>query len=265
MKLLRPLLFLSVFSLVPAWSQDRVNVSEDDAAHSAYGGGWETGKNGGTGFGSWTLQSRGGVEQDSHSGFFVASVDGQGDIDGVGIAGRALGLFANGRSFEGAVAYRSLDAPLAFGDSFSLMMECSDFVRKFETDDSRPGSIGFSLRTGASSESCDDYLLGSRLQFGFYEGEANYQVHDGEDNPDTGVPVTDKGVAVTVTLVTPDTYDLEITALDTKETKKLAGRKLGGDAGMPIESFAIFNNDGETGDAYFNGFQVSRPASSIPR
>jgi len=261
-----PLLLLPIlFSLASALASDRINVAEDEATHSAYNGGWQSGKNSGTGFGAWLFQTAGGVGTDSHSGFFVANSTEQKDLENAGTNGKALGMFANGVDFEVACAFRSFDAPLVVGDSFSLMMECGEFVKKFETDDSRPGVIGFSLRTGAAADAWDDFQTGARLQFGFYQGEGNFQVYDGEADHDTGVPFTAGGVSVTVTLVTPDTYNLEITTLDTKETKKLEGRKLAGDAGAPIDSFAIYNQDGESSDAYFNGFQVSRVATSIPR
>lgn len=257
---------LLLVALLPsAFAADVINLAEDEASHSAYNGGWESGKNSGTGFGAWLFQSAGGVQSDSHSGFFIAQGSSQGDIDNVGLGGKAFGMFANGVDFEVACAFRAFDAPLAAGDSFSLMMEVSDFIKKFDSDSSRPGLIGFSLRTGSASETWDDFQTGARMQFGFAEGESNYQVFDGEDDHDTGVPVTPTGVSVTVTLVSPDTYTLEITQLESKETKKLEGRKLAGDPGSPIESFAIFNQDGETGDAYFNGFQVSRRMDSIPR
>ena len=259
------LLLASSTSLCLGQLDDRINIAEDEASHSGYNGGWDSGKNAGTGFGAWLLQKEGGVASDSHTGFFIAAAAAQPDLDNVAPVGKAFGMFANGVDFEVACAFRTFDAPLAVGDSFSLMMESTDFIKKFASDDSRPGVIGFSLRTGSASESWDDFQNGARFQFGFYEGEGNYQVYDGEDDHDTGVPSGNAGVSVTVTLVTPDTYDLEITSLDTKETKKLTGRKLGGDAGTPIESFAIYNQDGETGDAYFNGFQVSRPSGSVSR
>jgi len=248
-----------------AQSSDRINIAEDEASHSAYNGGWESGKNSGAGFGAWIFRTAGGVQGDSHCGFFIANASTQHDLDNAAPAGKAFGLFANGVDYEVACAFRTFDAPLTVGDSFSLLMECGEFVKKFATDSSRPGVVGFSLRSDSAAEGWEDCALGARFQFGFYKGEENYQVYDGEENHDTGVPFSDKGVSVTVTLVSPDTYNLEITQLDTKETKKLEGRKLGGDQGKPIESFAIYNQNGETSDAYFNGFQVSRVAASIPR
>lgn len=262
----RLLLSASLFAaLSTVHAGDRVNIAEDEASHSAYNGGWQSEKNAGTGFGAWLLRTEGGVGADSHAGFFIASASAQPDLENVATAGKAFGMFANGVNFEVACAFRTFDAPLAVGDSFSLMMECSEFIRKFDSDDPRPGVVGFSLRTGSASEGWDDFQNGARLQFGRYQGDENYQIFDGESDHDTGVPATNAGVSVTVTLVTPDTYDLEITSLDTNETKKLPGRKLAGDPGSPIESFAIYNQDGEQGDAYFNGFQVSRQTTEIPR
>jgi len=261
--------FLPVLSLAAAiasaQASDRINVAEDQASHSAYNEGWQSGKNSGVGFGAWMFQSLGGSQGDSHCGYFIAGASTQNDIDNVGSAGKAFGMFANGVDFEAACAFRAFDAPLAVGDTFSLLMECGDFIKKFESDSSRPGVVGFSLRTGSAADTWDDFQTGARFMFGFYEGEENYQIYDGGDSHDSGVPVSNSGVSVALTLVTPDTYNLEITDLATKNTTKLEGRKLSGDAGTPIESFAVYNQDGESADAYFNGFQVSRPGSSISR
>lgn len=248
-----------------AHAADRVNVAEDEASHSAYNGGWGGGKNSGLGFGAWILQVRGGGASDSHAGFYVADAGTQSDLDKSANHGKALGMYANGVDHEASVGFRTLNQPLQPGDAFSLLMECEDFVTKYERDDEKPGVIGFALRTGAASESWDEYEVGARMRFGFEQGEANYQVHDGEESTDTGVPMSSAGVAVSVLMITPDTYDLEITNLETGETTKLPGRKLAGETGKPIESFAIYNIDGERQDAYFNGFQVSRPAESIGR
>ncbi len=47
-------------------------IAEDDASQSAYGSGWDNSKNGGSGFGNWTLTIEGN-DNDRHSGFFIAS------------------------------------------------------------------------------------------------------------------------------------------------------------------------------------------------
>ncbi|GAB4178129.1 MAG: hypothetical protein Fur0032_18520 [Terrimicrobiaceae bacterium] len=262
---MKPSVICLLMTTLAAVAADRINIAEDEASHSAYNSGWGGGKNSGLGFGAWVLQIKGGGVADSHAGFYVADVGTQSDLDKTASHGKALGLYANGVEHEAAVGFRTLNQPLLPGDAFSLLMECEDFVTKYERDDDKPGVIGFALRTGSASESWDEYEVGARMRFGFEQGETNYQVHDGEASTDTGVPMTPAGVAVTVLMVTPDTYDLEITNLETGETTKLVGRKLAGETGKPIESFAIYNVDGERQDAYFNGFQVSRTAESIGR
>jgi hypothetical protein len=238
---------------------ERVNIAEDDASHSAYNAGWNSGKNGGMGFGSWMMQNRNEGETQTNSGFFIGESANQPTLNYAAKGEKAFGMFANGAGFEQACAFRSFNKPLAVGDSFSILMEGGDFVQKFgEGDSSKPGSIGFALRAGTSSGSVDDCDQGARFLFSAEKEKGTYQVRDGESDADTGVTFSDGGVAVTVTLVTADTYDLEITTLDTKQTKKLPGRKLGGNAGAAIESFVIFNRNSETNDVYFNAMQVSR-------
>jgi hypothetical protein len=101
---------------------DQTNVAEDDASQEAYNGGFDTGKNGGSGFGEWKVTNEGN-DENRHSGFFVATTDNNKDLNGIAKNGKAWGLFANGTGFEQAVAYRSFKEPLAVGDSFSFMME----------------------------------------------------------------------------------------------------------------------------------------------
>jgi tetratricopeptide (TPR) repeat protein len=47
---------LTIFGLVRA---DQTNVAEDDASQEAYNGGFDTGKNGGSGFGEWKMTTEG--------------------------------------------------------------------------------------------------------------------------------------------------------------------------------------------------------------
>jgi hypothetical protein len=246
---------------------DRVNVAEDDASASSYNDGWNSDQNGGTGFRGWIHRSNSGDGEagESHAGFFIGNVSDHPDLDNAAMRDKVFGMFANGVDYEAAVAFRTFDEPLQVGDAFSLMMESDEIVPKFDTDISDPGQVGFALRAGTASGEWSEFESDARLRFVIEEGNGNYQIHDGEDDPDSGVLVTPQGVAVTVLLVTPDTYDLEITDLGTGETTELAGRKLAGDADGALQSFAVFDIDGERADTYFNGFQVSRSAESIGR
>src|SRR5438105_11375091 len=134
---------------------DQTNTAEDDASQSAYGGSWDSGKNGGSGFGAWTLTSEGSGEN-RYSGFFIADTKTNADLNGIQKNDKAFGLYANGAGFEQAVAYRAFEKPLQIGDSFSFMMENGQFEKKFDNDDPTPGSIGIVLRTGNADDSVAD-------------------------------------------------------------------------------------------------------------
>jgi len=246
---------LAVSCVAAQLCAEPTNIAEDDAAHSAYGGSWESGKSGGSGLGSWTHTTEGSGEN-QHSGFFIASTDTNKDLNGIAKDDKAFGLFANGTGFEQAVAYRAFDTPLTVGDSFSFMLETGAFEKKFDKDGSDNGSIGLSLRTGNANSAATDYNKGALFEIGHYQGKHNYQIYDGSDKPDSGVPFTDQGISVTVTLTGTDSYDLEIQTMKDKNVIKLPGRKLS--ASGSIESVAIFNRNSEKHDAYFNQFQVSR-------
>lgn len=239
--------------LLAAEARGRVTAAEDDAA--SYHSGWSA-EGAGTGFGAWVLRTTGGAEGESHAGHFIADATSHSDLGPLAPKGKAFGLYANGVGFESAAAFRPFKKALQSGETFSFLMKSGAIEKKFETDDAGTGSIGLTLRTGNGSESTDNYNSGGRFEFGFYEGQGNYQIYDGEENHDSGVARAEQGVSVTVKLVTEDTYDLEITNLGDKAVTKLAGRKWGGSGA--IESFCIFNRDGEKADAFFNGFQVGQ-------
>ncbi|HEV3409457.1 MAG TPA: hypothetical protein VG095_04140 [Chthoniobacterales bacterium] len=228
-----------------------LNIAEDDA--SGYGGSWA--QNGGSGFRDWTFTNEGN-EADRHSGFFIATTDNNKDLNGIAKDGKAFGLFANGSGFEHAVAYRSFEKPLQVGDSFSFMVETGQFEKKSEKDTAGGGAIGLVLRSGNANSSVEDYNKGAMFEIGHYQGKSTYQVFDGSEKSDSGVPFTEDGITVTVTVTGSDTYDLEIQTMKDKNVTQLPGRKFSSSG--DVESFAIFNRNGEKHDAYFNQFQVAR-------
>jgi hypothetical protein len=254
---MKPWLLLFAVPAV-ALAADPTNIAEDDASQSAYGSEWKADTNGGAGFGAWILQTQSSGGDQSHAGNFIATPENNPDLNNVTINGKAFGFFANGTGFEAVAAFRSLSKPLGVGESFSFQMEHGRIEKKFDTDDPGTGSIGITLRNGNQSGAVDDYNKGARFEFGFYEGQDTYQVYDGQDDHDTKIPFTDLGLTIKLTLVTADTYDLEVTSLGDKKTTKLSGRKLGGSAGGTLDSFCIFDRDGEKYDAFFNKFQVTK-------
>ena len=256
---MKTLIFSLLLSMVCAVSSRAADpiLAEDDASDAVYRGGWKA-EGGGSGFGTWTFQDAHLQGGDSFSGFYIADTSGSnGDLGALAIGGKGFGMFANGVGFEIAEAFRPLKKPLAVGQTFSFLVKHSGFAKKFDKDDPGTGSVGITLRSGTSSASVEDYNKGARFEFGSYGGKPNYQIYDGEVAQDTGIPLVDGGLTVSVTLVTPDTCDVEVTTLADKKKTTLKGRKLGGKPGDAIESFCIFNRNGEKNDAYFNGFQVT--------
>jgi len=235
---------------------DSTIVAEDDASQSAYSSAWDNSKNGGSGFTNWSLTSEGN-DNDRHSGFYIAGKGDKPDLNGIAKNDKAFGTYANGTGFEQAVAYRGFQKPLQAGDSFSFMIEDGPFEKKFGTDDPTPASVGLILRGSNANASVADYNKDAVFEFGHYQDKGNYQVIDGSGpgKADTGIPVVDSGISVTITLTGPDTYDMEIQTMKDKNVVKLPGRKLLGTG--PIQSFAIFNRNSEKYDAFFNQFQVS--------
>ncbi len=252
-KLLFTLSLVLVCILVRA---DQTNLAEDDASLEAYNGGFESGKNGGSGFGEWKMTTEGN-DENRHAGFFTATTENNKDVTGIVKNDKAWGVYANGTGFEQAVAYRAFTTPLAVGDSFSFMLESGLFEKKSEADPGG-GSAGLTLRTSNATDSTEDYNKDAVFEFGHYDGKPNYQIFDGtgEDKTDSGVAFTDAGVSVTLTVTGEDTYDLEIQTMSDKNLTKLPGRKL--KSAGAISSLAIFNRNTEKSDAFFNSLQVAR-------
>ena len=238
-------------------SAESVVIAEDDASNAAYNGQWDNTKNGGSGFGNWTLTTEGN-DNERHAGFYIATTKNNPDLNNIAKNDKAFGLFANGPGFEQAIGYRAFERPLKPGDSFSFMMQNGPFEKKFDRDDPTPGSVGVVLRTSNANSSVADYNKDAVFEFGYYSGKDSYQIYDGTgpDKADSGVPFTESGLSVTITVTGTDTYDMEIQTLSDKKLIKLPGRKFS--AAGSIQSFAVFDRNGEKNDAYFNQFQVAR-------
>lgn len=223
----------------------------DTAGESSYDDGWKEDKSSGTGFGNWTLRSNGNPDKKSYAGFYVAKEEEKPGIAPLATNRKAWGIFADGNGFQEACAFRPLASPLASGQTFSI-----EFI--FPTPKSNSGSegsIGLALRTGNASEKPKDYNQGSRFEFTALEGKPNYQIFDGSDASDSGCVIPIGGVRLELTLKGSDLYDLKITPLGGGSPTELKGRKLGGSAGSPLESLAIFNRDSEA-NAFFNKLTV---------
>ena len=249
-----------VCSLNPAWAKPLAVLGEDSADQGDYGSGWQANTGGAAGFGKWTMQIATESSGNSNAGFYIATTSDKSDLKGAALNGKAFGMYANGVGFEAATAYRPFEKPLKVGQSFSFLMEHGDIVKKFDTDaPGANGSIGLTLRSTTDSASTDQYNKDVRFEIGYYQQGSVYTVYDGDGTKNLDIPISAGALAVTFTLVSADTYDLEITIVSTKETTHLKGRKLGGTPVAAITSFCVFDRNGEANDAYFNGFQLLQP------
>lgn len=256
----RTALLLCILSglAVPLRALTQVNVGEDQANQGMYNGGWNPGSGGDNGFFGWQFAAKADGEG-SFAGHYLGKVGEKPEVAPL-TTDRVFALFANGKSYEESVAFRGIAVPLEPGDNFTFEIVHGPFQQKGEQDDPAPSEVGVTYRTGNADGAVTDIETGARLRFFAREGSPNYLITDSEKEFDTGIPITQEAVALTLTLVDADTYDIEVINLKDKSVKLLEGRKFGGEAGSPIQSLAFFNRNAEAHDFFFNNFQLSRNA-----
>ena len=223
----------------------------DSADGATYQDGWKEGISGGTGFGNWIMKSNGDPDKKSYAGFYLATQQERPGISTLATGGKAWGIFADGGGFQETCAFRPFSAPLSAGQTFSVEI----ITPTPKSNSGSTGSIGLTLRNGNTSEKPGDYNQGVRFEFTALEGKPNYQIYDGDNSSDSGLPIPMGGVRLEFTLQPNDLYDLKITPLDGGNPVELKGRKLAGPAGSPIESLGIFNRDSEA-NAFFNKLSI---------
>ena len=105
------------------------SVASDNATNAAYGDGWATGDNGGTGFGIWTLSTAGGGNKGSY-------------IGGTALGATTFGIYAGNASDALSVADRPFTSgALVGGQSFSVIV--ANTSENF-------GEIGVQFRSGSN-------------------------------------------------------------------------------------------------------------------
>src|SRR5258706_5426102 len=77
-----------------AFKAPAILIGLDNASNPPYADGWQTGDNGGTGLGPWTLVSNGNANQ---TGFFIGSSANNGNAPSgnIDVAGKSWGLYSN--------------------------------------------------------------------------------------------------------------------------------------------------------------------------
>ena len=214
-------------------SAQAASIAFDAANDSEYDDGWQTGDNGGSGFGPWELTIN--PSNPSTGGHFIGdSANNGGAPSGhINTAGESFGLYAN----SGAISFttRSFDGgPLAAGQTFSIDMD-NGFIQD-------GGNVAFGL--------ADDEFSAS-LTFGFLGGDTFYKVFDSAGTTSTTVPFTDDGLSIDITLGAANTYTLSVNNV-------IAAT---GTLDFPDPQYFILENftagSGGSNDAYFNSFAVT--------
>jgi len=189
----------------------------DNAAQPAYDDGWQTGDNGGTGWGGgWTFETgatgQGGsfVWTSTQNGF-GSDPGNDGDID---TGGRAWGLWwSGGQTLQSAfiAAERPFDGALSVGQTFRIDLD-NGLVAYHYRDAN--GWVGFSLIHADGS---------AGFSFSFWGGNQYYGVNDFIPPGNTTVPFTDQGLRLEFTLTSAESFSLTIDGIGND-----------GPAGLPV-------------------------------
>jgi hypothetical protein len=265
MKPISALAILIATTIAISFNAHAAGLASDSAADAAYNDGWQTGDNGGTGFGAWSLTSIG------PSGFFTQTSTGNGfgadpGNDGdINSAGRAWGTYASldGPNSGVALATRAFTGALDEGQTFVIDMD-NGFIQ----NSSNPaGTVGFSLQNSAGRE---------KFWFQFTGGDSTYKIIDGTGAVDTGIAFTDQGLHIEFTMGSVDissTYSVRVTAVGSDGPSGLPfvhSGTLFDSALDPVEfvdRVQLFNytaGNGSSADAFFNNMAVvPEPATGL--
>jgi hypothetical protein len=209
----------------------------DDSTSAAYDDGWNSGDNGGSGFGPWSFTGANAAFGMSSS---TANGDGDTNLDGdIDIGGDAFGITSSTSGTR--QARRPFSSPFAIGETLTLVFDAPLVANN---QNSYQGSI--ELLTATNSE---------RLRFGLFPGAGGWGIVDGGGyEPFVGILQTDEGIGVSITRTGETTYELVATGLQEDplvQTGTFAGS---GD----IASFRITHMGVSSGTlrTFANSFQV---------
>ncbi len=221
---------VSVFAVVGLASAS-VNfpVAQDNAVNLPYGDGWQTGDNGGSGMGAWTLSTT--SANSSENGHFIGSSD---------LGASSWGLYAN--SAQTASATRTFNIPFTPGSVFQIEMDNGSVQTG--------GTVGFGLQNSSGENLLEVYFVG---------GDTNYTVN-GNALVDSGVGFTNQGVRVVITLTTASTYQVTIRRLADSVQNTVSGSLANPSGGQVVAQLRLFNANagaGSTYDLFFNNIEYA--------
>lgn len=234
--------------LLPLIGANAANLASDSAADAVYDDGWQSGDNGGYGFGPWVFTFN--STDPNRNGVFMGSSanNGEAPCGNIDTGGRAWGMYANvlvdssGPSIGIVFATRAFTGgELGIGQTLTLAMDNGWIEQGFRG----PGSVGFSL---------------NRFSFFFAGGDDQYRVGNGNPHDwvglyGTGIPFTDDGLLVSFTRTGEDTYRLVVAPQGGSPVEFTGTMPPGG----PIDSITLFNRfagPDSPRDAFFNNLAI---------
>jgi glycogen operon protein len=260
---------LAALVLIPSHSLKAAVAASDNACDPAYNGpAWNSGSNGGNGFGGWGLAPGGG-----NATYFIGDARKNGvNCSSVGIinsicssgAQQSWGLWAQSKATANAI--RPFAGGMQTGQTFTISMDNG-------TVDAN-GSVGFSLencQNNANSVDPGNYLF----QFYINGSQKDYFINDAAGGTDTGIPYTENGLTIAFTLGAGTAYSVTIMpaggGTPTPLSGKLANPSSGGQA---ITQVRLFNYQDQAAscpaggsvdcchDLFFNNMSITVPPLS---
>jgi hypothetical protein len=252
-------LMAGLLAVIAPRSDALTSVAKDDSSQAVYTPSWDTGDDGGYGFGPWSIYALG-----ANAGSFQGTAAGN-DAGGgpyphyIDAGGDSFGLWANTASRM--AAYRGIDVDgdgaidqLGLGSLFHWEMDNGGV-------DQVTSSVGLSLRTGNATGDANDstILAGRRFGFEFLQGNANYSIIDSTGVRDTGIGWRRTGLGMDFVLTGLDSYYLRVLDIASGAVLSNYYGSLGGSAGATLNSFVIYNRFAGADldrDLYFNSFEI---------
>ncbi|HEY3394212.1 MAG TPA: hypothetical protein VGK58_15975 [Lacipirellulaceae bacterium] len=239
--------FLLVTFNMVAYPALAVTLAADDASQQAYADSWQSGDNGGSGFGPWALEYSGLVPGLFHAPQFIDRAP----LSGNSLGAPSFALTTGDRDFfsDTSEAQRAFSAPLGIGQTFSMDIDGSALD---------PAATIFS-----SGNTIQLFGVDGQERFGLYTNNGFLGDHwIVNEDVSTGIPAA-TAFHMDFTLATADTYNLTLSPIGGDAPLfTRTGAALTGTAGAGINSLRI--SDYGTGSSldgvselFFNNFMVT--------
>jgi PEP-CTERM motif-containing protein len=230
-------------------------TGSDNAAGYSGANNWAP-ANGGTGFGAWTFDNGGTVNE---TGNFIGSSTSNGGTGGgtngsslgIDTSGNAWGLYAN--TSLTADAIRPFTGTLSIGQTVSI-----DIDQGFQGN---PSTVGIGLQNGAGSNLVEVYYVGG-------DAVNSWKVNDngGQANLSPNVGFTSNGLHLSLTLTSATTYSATLSGLNGDSDSASFSGTLDSQSDEGIAQIRLFNfnaGGGSASDAFFNNLAVVPEPSTV--